>query len=165
MSLVVEDGAGKADAESYVSVDYADAYHAARGNTAWATLTTSAKEIALRNGTGYIDANYTFKGQKNTQEQALQWPRYNAIIDDFLWPSDQLPLDLLKAACEMALRASAGPIQSDIASEVVKRSKVDVIEEEYFEPRNGGQPVYSAVDNLLRRLVGIGRGQFRLTRS
>lgn len=164
MALTPEDGTGLVDADSYASVAYADAYHAARGNTAWAALTTSAKEIALRNGTAYIDANYSFLGQKNTQAQALQWPRYGAYIDNFLWPSDELPPDLLKAACEMALRASAGPVQSDVASEVVKRSKVDVIEEEYFQPRNGGQPIYSAVDSLLRRLVGMGRGQFRLNR-
>lgn len=164
MALVVEDGAGKADAESYASVAYADAYHAARGNTAWAALTTSAKEIALRNGTGYIDANYTFKGQKNTQEQALQWPRYGAYIDNFLWPSDELPPDLLKATCEMALRASAGAVDPDLSSSVVTSQTVGPISRTFAVPRNGGRTTYSAVDNLLRRLVGVGRGQFRLNR-
>ena len=51
MSLVVEDGTGKADAESYISVADADTYHSNRGNTDWAALTTTEKEQLLRGAT------------------------------------------------------------------------------------------------------------------
>lgn len=35
MSLIVEDGTGLPDAESYASVAFADAYFTARNNSAW----------------------------------------------------------------------------------------------------------------------------------
>ena len=38
MAIVTEDGTGKADAESYISVADASTYHAARGNTEWADV-------------------------------------------------------------------------------------------------------------------------------
>ena len=35
MSLVVEDGSGKSNANAYVSLEDCDGYHADMGNTAW----------------------------------------------------------------------------------------------------------------------------------
>ena len=35
MSLICEDGSGKSDSESYISVAFASTYHTARGNAAW----------------------------------------------------------------------------------------------------------------------------------
>ena len=78
MSLIVEDGTGRADAESYASVSVADAYHTARGNTAWAALATTAlKEAALRKATDYLGQTYglRWKGYRMTTTQALDWPR------------------------------------------------------------------------------------------
>lgn len=44
MALEVEDGSGKANADSYISVADADAYFAARGITLWATMQEVEKE-------------------------------------------------------------------------------------------------------------------------
>ena len=53
MTLVIEDGTGKSNAESYISVADADTYHSNRGNTDWAALTTAEKERLLRIATDY----------------------------------------------------------------------------------------------------------------
>ena len=42
MSIVTEDGSGRADAETFISVADASAYHADRGNAAWAALARAA---------------------------------------------------------------------------------------------------------------------------
>ena len=75
MALIVEDGTGLQNSESYISVSSADDYHAKRGNTAWAALDAAAKEAFLRRGTEYIDTVYTFKGHRLKHDQALAWPR------------------------------------------------------------------------------------------
>ena len=47
MTLIVEDGTGLANAESYVSVADATTYHANIGNTAWAAITSDATKEQL----------------------------------------------------------------------------------------------------------------------
>ena len=78
MTLVVEDGTGKADAESYISVADATAYHAAMGNTAWAALASdTVREQLLRKATAYIGNMYAARwtGYRSTTSQALDLPR------------------------------------------------------------------------------------------
>lgn len=113
MAIVVEDGTGKADAVSYLSVADADAYHTARGNTAW---TGAAKEAALVKATDYLDRMFRYKGVKNSTEQALEWPRYN-VFDRYgrLIPSDALPRELENATAELALSALSEDVMPDFA--------------------------------------------------
>ena len=82
MSLIVEDGTGLANAESLCSVADADTIHAARGNTAWAALTTPQKEQNLRKGTDYMTGKYTTlrAGYRRLATQALDWPREDVPI-------------------------------------------------------------------------------------
>ena len=61
MSLIVEDGTGKSNAESYISVADADTYHSNRDNTDWAALTTAEKERLLRIATDYMVAVYRLR--------------------------------------------------------------------------------------------------------
>ena len=58
MALIVEDGTGVSGAESYISVVDADDYHTNHGNTSWGSADTTAKEIALRKASEYLDGKY-----------------------------------------------------------------------------------------------------------
>ena len=62
ITLVVEDGTGLADANSYIASADADTYWANRANAAWAALDDDAKAAALIQATQYLDARYSFKG-------------------------------------------------------------------------------------------------------
>lgn len=106
MAFVVEDGTGLADANSYASVAFADAYFAERGITAW-TGTNTQKEQWLVQATDYIDFRFgrRFAGERLTTTQALIFP-----IDLY----DGLPTVLLKATSEYALRAISGPLAPDL---------------------------------------------------
>lgn len=127
MALMVEDGSGKSDAESYVSVADADTYHAAHsGSSDWSGADTADKEKALRLGTQWLDARYRerWRGTRYSGTQALDWPRYSVVIDDYILDPSELPQQLLDAACELALKKIEGDtLFPDMADEGVLVSK------------------------------------------
>ena len=123
--MVVEDGTGLSNADSFVSVDYADTYFTTRGVSAWASLTN--KEALLIKATDYIEAGYSesWKGVTLNDTQSLSFPR---IIDD----ATSYPDRLLKAVCELALKANDGDLLVDVEQRTVEE-KVDVITVKYAE--------------------------------
>ena len=117
MTLVKEDGSGKADANAYADVADGDAYH--EGHlyaTAWTGATAVQKTAALVMATRLIDAEYQFNGVKTMDSQALQWPRYRCVDPDrdpairvgrlMVWenwvPENAVPKNVVAAACELA---------------------------------------------------------------
>lgn len=181
MPLVVEDGTGLADAESYISVANADTYFSNRGFTLWATLSTNEKEQALRRSTDYMLQVYRlkWKGTRVTGTQALDWPRNWVVRDDYefatqngaqviggrqYYPADEVPIEIQNACAELAFKAAGGELAPDIAQRVV-REKVDVLEVEY--DRYGPQYTqFRAIDNLLAPfLKDVGGAVRRVVRA
>lgn len=164
MSLIVEDGTGLPEAESYVSVNDADAYHDARGNVAW-TGDEAAKEAALRRATEYLDGLYRTRwlGQAATLAQGLCWPRAYARIPGGYLPSDALPKALARSCCEVALREIQAPggLTPDIyPGERVTSEVVGPLEVDYAE---GGSPtdvlpVIVAVERIMAPLLRSAAG-------
>lgn len=167
MSLNVETGAGSPEAESYVSVADADAYHTVRENAAWAGE-TAAKEAALRRATEYLDGLYgsRWAGYAATLDQALGWPRAYVLAQNRVQgrvaylPSDAVPLVIVRACCEAALREleSPGSLTPDVyPGERVVSETVDVLSVDYAP---GGSPT-----DVLPVLVSVGRLVAPLLRS
>lgn len=157
MTLVVEDGTGRADAESYVALAFADDYHARFGNAAWAAADESTREAALRRATQYIDARYAFAGAPLTTTQALAWPR-----DVTQWPVRAVQT----ATCEAALRAIDGALYTDAGDAPVTEETVGPITVKYGASTNGGQPHLAIIDDMLRPwLGGVGRATLRIERA
>ena len=75
--MIVEDGTGLSNADSYVSVEFADNYFSARGVSEWGALTNEQKEQALIRATDFIDSIYQWHGKKATDIQSLRFPRVN----------------------------------------------------------------------------------------
>ena len=123
--MVVEDGTGLSNADSFVSVAYADTYFSTRNVTAWASLTN--KEALLIKATDYIEAVYSeaWKGTTLTDTQSLSFPR---IIDD----ATVYPDRLLKAVCELAYKANSGDLLVDVEQRTIEE-KIDVITVKYAE--------------------------------
>ena len=158
VTLVVEDGTGLADANSYASVAEADTYFENRGNAAWAALSTTNKQTALIRATDYMIQAYrpNWKGLRNTDTQALDWPReYVQRIDSTggygpypsYYPDDVVPVEIKQACMELASRASTDTLAPDL-EQLTIREKVGPIEVEYseFSPQ---YVRFRAVDNLL----------------
>jgi hypothetical protein len=155
MALVVEDGSGKPDAESYVSVLDADAYAAARLIDIWSAIetTTAIKEAALRRATEYLDMEYglRLKGVRSTQTQALEFPRFCMYLPkaNEPYPDDTIPVSVSRACIELAVIALSGPLYS-----IEDRTRV-IIEE-----AKGVGPLtkrfrYSEPDRLQRLYVQV----------
>lgn len=161
--LIVEDGSGKSDANSYVDLAYVDNYFAVRNNTAWAGYSIGERKSALIKGAAYIDQS-DFIGIKITADQAMQWPRHDARVDGFILDSDAIPKSLNDAQCEAALRAAAGEIMPDIEPGSVIEETVDVISVKYSDYSNNGVTKYPAIYRLLRKLVRSSGNYHRVVR-
>jgi hypothetical protein len=161
--IVVENGSGLSNAETYISVADATAYFSNLKVTTW-TGADATKEAALRKATRFIDDRYRFLGMKGSQPQALQWPRFNAYQDGYLVPSNIVPDRVKWATAEAALIALTGELQPTLPATGGERAiRVDVISVEYFEGSSGLE-TYTKIDDLLRSLTGA-RGGTRLERA
>lgn len=168
MALIIETGQGGIDSESYASVADADAYHAARGATNWATLTTTEKEQALRRATDHIGQAYRprWKGYRVTTTQALDWPRHDVLREDGgaysggYYPSNAIPAELRNACALLALKAAGGDLAPDIEP-LATREKVGPIEIERA-PGSRQTVRYQAIDKLLAPLLKDGGSESML---
>ena len=158
MALIVETGTGSATGESFCSVADSLAYHAARGNATWATITTAQQEQALRRATDYMEAVYSqrWAGTRTTSVQALSWPRYNVFVNGFVTLSSSIPRAVINACSELALRAAAGELLSD-STQQKTRTKVDVLEVE-FDKYSPQSTQYLAITALLAPYFESGSG-------
>lgn len=167
MALITEDGTGKADAESYCSVADATAFFAKRNKSDdWGAVTD--QEASLRAATDYVEQTYRGRwlGTRKTSTQALDWPRYNVDWPDSpaeIRPDGVIPQELKNAVAELALKADAGELTSDLGRETLSET-VDVISVTYA-PGGARQTHYASVNGWIRSLLRSGGGQTRLVRS
>lgn len=121
LTVIVENGQGLTNSNSYVTVAEATAYFEGRlYSTTWtsagATLQAQAVVMAAR----MIDSEIQFNGFKLNAAQALQWPRVECpdpdISDDVFSGSavgpfilsDIVPKPVKDASCELALKLLQG---------------------------------------------------------
>jgi len=151
MALIVEDGTGKSDAESYISVSDASTYFGNRGVVAWdAIATDTLREAYLRLATEYITQMYRerWQGARYTEDQALDWPRTGVVRDSWSVDTDEVPVEVQRACAELALKQSTGQLAPDLTQGVI-RQKVDVIEVEY-DKASPQYTRYRAIDAMLK---------------
>ena len=160
MALIVEDGTGLANAESYASVAEANSYHTNYGNSSWPSANTEQKEVALRNATEYLDAyfNGTWKGNAKTEIQALAWPRQEVIDEEDRAVDDSsVPIKLKYATSYLALRAlteSLMPDQQDTSGVTYERKKLGQMEKETRWEGTGGKVGFKTFTKVNRMLSG-----------
>ena len=138
MALVLEDGTGLTNSESYVDVAYVDAYFLKRGINEWASL-ANREQLIIR-AMDYIENNYTYQGTKLISTQALQFPRL--INGETVYP-----IALKNAVCELALKANEDDLLQDTGKTTI-REKVGTLEVEY-DPNQDDLTSYNYVNKLL----------------
>lgn len=164
MALIVETGTADSTSEAYASVAFADAYHAAIGNNLWSALQLVEKEQALRRATMFMGQYYRsqWKGLRVSYTQALDWPRYGVQLAD-LGPYDVImpdvvPLLVQNANAELALIASAGPLNPNL-TQSVESVQVGPIKKVYDKSSPQGVR-YIAISDILRPLLHSSNGAF-----
>ena len=167
ITLVVENGTGLPDANSYCDLDYAVEYCTMKGYTDWLKLTENQQKIFIIRGTEFVDNFYTWKGIRHRQSQSMAFPR-DDIYDDDRYPVDGIP-DKLKKACIEAAFLNASSSANTLFSTKdengkVKKQKVDTLEVEYFNAEQSGlsaadvdyKTIYDILNKLLKGLYKTG---------
>lgn len=156
MALIVEDGTGKTDAESYCSVADMRTYCDGLGLVLTGVTDTRCEQM-LRQATAYL-FGYTklWKGLQLTAAQALDWPRYDVIVNGYQLESSVIPLALVRANAALAFRALSGPLSPDVKGVAVKKVKLGPLEKEWdtvTPPANSSAPRFPEVTRLLSGLL------------
>lgn len=160
MTLVVEDGTGISNAESYVSVSEIDAYAEKFGKSGWIGVQTLDKEIHARRATQFLDSKYPFDVTSKVATQALVFPAESFYIRGHSVTG--IPLQLKDAACELAIIS----VGSDLVESVGARAytyrsvKIGDLEKTERYSSSDNQNIFYSVELILRPLLAnsIGRG-------
>jgi hypothetical protein len=173
MPLIVEDGTGVANANSYVNIAYARAYALERNYTLPASDATL--EQYLIRAMDWLEAKRaSFQGSKTLATQALQWPRLDVYIDCEEFASNAIPVELKKAQAELAIAINSGSAlfppspTSSMNAGPVTRKIVGPIEMHYSDKAayttgitSDGTYRIPTVENLLKPLFSAcGNGAF-----
>lgn len=158
--LVVETGAGLANADSFVTVDYCVAYCAAHGIAFSGEL--ADQERALRNGAKWLTFTPTWQGGRTQlRAQGLAFPRVG-VVDREGYPilSTEIPFEVMYAQCELAAYDLANPgalFPTVVLADRVRREKVGPIEVEYapvsVTSADANRPVLTKVYDLIGALL------------
>ncbi|PHN28965.1 DnaT-like ssDNA-binding protein [Pseudomonas sp. ICMP 561] len=128
--LIVEDGTGKPDAESYATAEDLVLYAMKFGAVIPADLV--AQEALLRRAALAMDG-MTWKGRKSSGEQALSWPRREVRLDGENKPDRYLPARIQYGQMALAAEIHKDDIDPiDQRKGAVTKDKVDgAVEREY----------------------------------
>lgn len=136
--IVVEDGTGLDDANSYVSLAEADAYlldtPLAQANQ-WNELGDDVKSSLLIYSTRVLDQRVRWTGAKSVAGSALRWPRSGVLdADNVPVAQDEVPKAVKQAVMELALWFSI-PGQNPMVTaenQGIQSLGVDVINIQYM---------------------------------
>ena len=165
--LIIEDGTGVPNANTYATLaEYKD-YLTMYNNTAALAKTDEALVASLLSGADYLNT-YKFKGVQSTQMQGLVWPRGEVFLrDDPLPLPDNVIPSVIKKAQMAASEINVGGqnLQPNILpGTFLKRNKVGPLEKEYFNGMDSGiySPTFSFVDGILADYLTGGTGMYSL---
>lgn len=159
MSFIVQDPDAPLDtANAYIAVQTFKDYHDDRGNAYSADDTDI--ETAIVRSTDFIDARWTFAGNRQDADQSTECPRSGVYDQDTSWALDGYPTELEEACAEYAMSALAGSLYAspnvDTTGRQVKktRKKAAVLEKEteYFQGGSGSAwTAFPVADGKMRR--------------
>lgn len=161
VTLIVEDGSGISDSNSYCDLDFALEYCVNHGYTSWIDMTEDEQKVYLIKGTSFVDNFYEWKGYKRTSVQSLEFPR-DGLIDNNKTEILGIPNNLKKAVIEAAFINLSSEVDNLFVSRdengAIKRQKVDELEVEYFgeseatETEAEYKTTYQVLNKLLKSL-------------
>lgn len=160
VNLIVENGSGLPNANSYCDLDYALEYCTMKGYTSWQSLSETQQKVFIIRGTEFVDNFYNWRGRKGTSSQALSFPRID-LYDDDQYLIHGIPEKLKKACLEAAFLNSTSGSDTLFTTKdengAIKRQKVDSLEVEYFSNQqnetNQTTVDYTSIYDILNKLL------------
>lgn len=160
--FVPETGDGLENANSYLSLedfkDISDLF-----DYDYSDFTDSQIEARLIRSTMILDSEYRmdFPGKRETDEQALEWPRHGAVyVDGADIDTGVVPKEVQYATVEMFYSLATGtaqPVLSSNGAVAMERDRVEgAVERErrYRSDYNYRRDIYTTVTDALSRITG-----------
>ena len=151
MALVIETGNRVTGANSYVAWTDITAWANARSITLTNQNQQSHIEAHILRAMDYFE-NLNFIGRKATQDQELQWPRTDVLIDTYAIDAYTIPDQVKTAIYELVLSIDAGNFLLDASDRQTVREKIGEIEVQYA-PNAGMKKLLPAVTTALKKIT------------
>lgn len=103
INLIVEDGSGVSDANTYIDLDY---IHTFAENMGLALPSTDEEVKSLILQAMVFMENQKYQGMKSNASQALKWPRSLVRADGYDLPNNVIPEDIKRAQAQSAFLIS-----------------------------------------------------------
>lgn len=128
--MIVEDGTGLANSDSYISLVDAESYIASSFFIGeWSDLNSTQKENLLKTSSMYLDSFYSWYGEKAVETSGLRWPRSGVEdADGISISSSTIPNKIKWATVEMAIYLASSNLLEESDSRGIDSVKIDVIE-------------------------------------
>jgi hypothetical protein len=164
MPLVVEDGTGLANADSYQTLE--DARLLASDFGVCLPASDFDAEVALRNGARYADRyEGRFSGHRLVDTQALSYPREDSCrcygVNTIAVDSGVIPMEILLSQLFAAVEYGAGTevMPVDDGRSVQLEEVVGAVKAQYFDNgKTGGSVVITKSVDALKPLLCVGGG-------
>ncbi|AVJ51766.1 adaptor [Pantoea phage vB_PagS_Vid5] len=167
IELIVEDGTGKPDSNTYASLDYVRNYAESLG----VVLPSEDEQVkvSMMQAMQFIEAMESrMRGQRVLATQALSWPRTGVYIRNHLNAYNVIPTELKKAQAQLVLDIKeGGPLYVVKQAYALKRRKLEGLEQEWAVPGTGAASLSNAhavFYNLMTNLVIQGATSSRVVR-
>jgi hypothetical protein len=157
MALVVEDGSVVSGANSYITLADYRAWANARGISA--SDSDAVLERYVLRAMDYFE-QLVFIGNKANENQLLQWPRTEALIDGYYADATEIPAQVKKAVYEAVKVESDGYSELNNQDRRTIREKIGDIEIQYAdnsENRTITPALTSALSKLVQPATVVGR--------
>ncbi|MGX9443871.1 DnaT-like ssDNA-binding protein [Nitrobacteraceae bacterium UC4446_H13] len=171
ITLIVEDGTGKDDANALVSLVNAKAYWDGRG-ISYAGFTDDALSGAIVRASAFLANAYLWQGIKvNQRAQTMPFPR-TGVFDREGWSvlQNEIPREVVAACCELALVEAATPGALNpivVLADKVTSEQIGPIRMEYANALSGAEssrPVLTIVSDLIDQFLDRAPSDFTLLR-
>lgn len=148
MALIVEDGSLVSGADSYVTLAEFKAWADKRGISYG---TDEAVTQQIYRAMDYIES-LDFIGEKSDENQSLQWPRDQVIIDGYYIDSDEMPPELKVAVYESIKAEIDGDSRMTASERRTISEKVGELQVTYANNADVKRSI-PAVHKALRKLI------------
>jgi len=148
MALVVEDGSVVTGANTYVSLAEFKAWADDRGITYG---TDAAVTQQIYRAMDYFE-RLQFIGNKANENQPLQWPRTEALIDGYYADATEIPTPVKTALYEAVVVEAAGNSELEVQDRKTIREKIGDIEVQYAD-NSENRKITPALQYALNKIV------------
>ena len=148
MALVVEDGSVVAGANTYVTLAEFKAWADDRGITYG---TDAAVTQQIYRAMDYFE-RLQFIGNKANENQPLQWPRTEALIDGYYADATEIPAPVKLAVYEAVVVEAAGNSELEVQDRRTLKEKIGDIEVQYAD-NSENRKITPALQYALNKIV------------